>query len=441
MAAQPKPAKRTALVAARKAAGFTQESLATKVGVERTTVFRWESGETVPTPWSRPGLAALLGISNDQLTRLLGQPTADTATSTAPPDEHPAQPPEPTTTTHHAATGLLPARGTAENGESVSTVLVHMHTERVLSPRPAGQVDPTAIDELTAQVADIAMRYETRPSASLLAEAGQCHAALSFLLGNGGSEKARRDLHRTATTSATLLSQLIWDASGRRDGAATLAYCDQAIDHATECGDVVSAANAELRKAYVALYGLTETRDPRTGLVNAQAAAHQSRPVSDALHGLAQLHVGEAFAMLGEYRQCERALSDAETALGRTTPEDAGAGAFSPSQFGRLAGSCYLFLGSPERAEPFLTRTAEQLHDRPKTRSLVLGNLALSYLRQRRLDAATATLHSAVDLLEQSRGGGGMTVVFGAARELYPWRAEPAVHDIHDRLLGLMATI
>jgi len=41
----------------------------------------------------------------------------------------------------------------------------------------------------------------------------------------------------------------------------------------------------------------------------------------------------------------------------------------------------------------------------------VLGNLALAYLRQRQLDAATATLHEAIDLLEASRGGAGLTVV------------------------------
>ena len=69
----------------------------------------------------------------------------------------------------------------------------------------------------------------------------------------------------------------------------------------------------------------------------------------------------------------------------------------------------------------------------------VLGNLALAYLRQRQLDAATATLHEAIDLLEASRGGAGLTVVFSAGRELYPWRAEPAVHDVQDRLLALVA--
>ena len=86
-----------------------------------------------------------------------------------------------------------------------------------------------------------------------------------------------------------------------------------------------------------------------------------------------------------------------------------------------------------------LTATVGALNARPKTRSLVLGNLALAYLRQRQLDAATATLHEAIDLLEASRGGGGLTVVFSAGRELYPWRAEPAVHDVQDRLLALVA--
>jgi hypothetical protein len=84
-------------------------------------------------------------------------------------------------------------------------------------------------------------------------------------------------------------------------------------------------------------------------------------------------------------------------------------------------------------------RSAPSSTDRPKSRSLVLGNLALARLRQRQLDGATQTLHQAIDPLEQSRGGGGMTVVFGAVRELYPWRQESAVRDVQDRVLALMS--
>jgi transcriptional regulator with XRE-family HTH domain len=64
--------RRNALVAARVAAGFTQEELAARLGVERSTVYRWESGETTPLPMLRPGLARLLGLENSQLAVLLG---------------------------------------------------------------------------------------------------------------------------------------------------------------------------------------------------------------------------------------------------------------------------------------------------------------------------------------------------------------------------------
>ncbi|MGH3899809.1 MAG: hypothetical protein ACRDTA_16505 [Pseudonocardiaceae bacterium] len=79
---------------------------------------------------------------------------------------------------------------------------------------------------------------------------------------------------------------------------------------------------------------------------------------------------------VGEYRRCEQALSQAEDCFSRIDSDDSGAQFFSPTQLGRLAGSRYLFLGHPERAEPILKSTAEALHFRPKTRSLVLGNLA-----------------------------------------------------------------
>ena len=142
--------------------------------------------------------------------------------------------------------------------------------------------------------------------------------------------------------------------------------------------------------------------------------------------------------MQGEYRRCERALAQAEWHFDHVDANDVGAPYFSPTQFGRLSGSCYLFLGSPERAEPILSDTARSLRSWQKTRSLVLGNLALACLRQRKLDEATTTLHTAIDALEQARGAAGLTVVFGAVRELYPWRHEPTVQDVTDRVLALM---
>ncbi len=59
------------LARARKAATLTQEDLAHLVGVDRSTVGRWEAGETDPQPWVRRKLAKHLGITVAELDALL----------------------------------------------------------------------------------------------------------------------------------------------------------------------------------------------------------------------------------------------------------------------------------------------------------------------------------------------------------------------------------
>jgi transcriptional regulator with XRE-family HTH domain len=55
----------------RRAAGYSQESLAFALGLSRITVHRWEHGETEPEPWNRPALAEALSITLDELDGLL----------------------------------------------------------------------------------------------------------------------------------------------------------------------------------------------------------------------------------------------------------------------------------------------------------------------------------------------------------------------------------
>ncbi len=186
----------------------------------------------------------------------------------------------------------------------------------------------------------------------------------------------------------------------------------------------------------IALYG---ERDPREGLALAEQAAKTTSRVSDVLAGLAILHAAEAHAMLGELAPCEQALAAADTRFGHVGELDAAIELYSVTQFGRMAGSCYLFLDDTRRAQGLLEQAAAAHRDHSKPRAIVLGNLALALIRQGDLDEAAGRLHQAIDVIEVNRSGGGLNIVFTAAREMRPWRTLPAVQDVSDRLLTLMA--
>ncbi len=81
-------ARRQRLVQRRKALGLTQEALAELMAVGRSTVVRWERGESEPLPWIRPKLAWALKVSVDLLESLLA--TDDQRGETAAPRQLPA---------------------------------------------------------------------------------------------------------------------------------------------------------------------------------------------------------------------------------------------------------------------------------------------------------------------------------------------------------------
>lgn len=288
-------------------------------------------------------------------------------------------------------------------------------------------------DEIRALVAV----YDVTPSVSLLVPAARLQAQVMDLRTRALSGPVRRELYVAEAEVAILMGQLIWDASQRRDHVSAGAHFMHAAEVARQIDDVVTEAHAVLRQSFIALYGKPA---PADGLALAARAAHLSRKRSPILAGMALLHVAEAHAMLGDRKSCETALGQADFVLDARSDVDAAADHYSPTQVGRLSGSCYLSLGLADRAEVFLADTAAAQASQEKVSALVLGNLGLAYLRQGQLDLAASSLHAAIDVLEHTRGGAGLNVAFAAGRELRPWRTELVVHEVHDRLLGLLAT-
>jgi transcriptional regulator with XRE-family HTH domain len=383
--------KRMRLAQRRKAAGFSQERLAEYLGVERTTVVRWESAETEPQPWTRPKLARALKITADELQELLDD--------------------------------IVLAR--SSSSERMGYVLQH-----------PSSVDLVAVAHLHERVHQLDEAYDNSPSTALLGPAGHVHGQIGYFREYATNARVKKALYEIEAASATFMGQLVWDVSQRRDHRGPVGYFDEAVEAARKARDPYVESYAVLRKGYVALYG---EKDPVKGLALAGEAAEVARLYSPALTGLSLLHVAEGYAMTRRLKEAEAALKKAEAQFDRVIEDDAAAEYFTTSEFNRLAGSCYLFLDLPDRAEPILRSTAQALSDRGKSQAIALANLTLSLIRQRKLDEAATTMHRTIDTVELTRGGGGLNLAFTAGRELRQWRNEVWVQDINDRLLALMA--
>src|SRR5690242_14226178 len=78
--------RRDAFAARREQMGYTQESFGAAVGVEFSTVGRWERGTLTPQPYRRPCLAKTLDVSLDQLDALLTPNRQASTVATEPAD-------------------------------------------------------------------------------------------------------------------------------------------------------------------------------------------------------------------------------------------------------------------------------------------------------------------------------------------------------------------
>lgn len=385
--------RRVRLAQRRKSAGYSQEKLAERLGIERSTVVRWETAESEPQPWMRPKLAAALQVTSDELQMLFDDVTVTQA----------------------------------KPSERMSYVLEH-----------PSSVDLVAVAYLHERIRQLDEQYDRAPSTALLGPAGQMHGQVKFLRESASNPRVRKALFEVEAESATFMGQLVWDASQRRDHAAPINYLDEAVTAARQVRDPCTEAYATLRKSFVALYG---EKEPGKGLTLAQEAAEVAKVASPSLTGLSLLHVAEGYAMSGDLKSCETALIDAEAQFDRVGADDVASEYYTINEFNRLSGSCYLFLDLPGRAEPILRTTAKSLASKKKSQAIALANLTLSLIRQGKLDEAAATMHRTIDAVELTRGGGGLNLAFAAGRELRQWRGEPWVQDINDRLLALMAAI
>jgi DNA-binding CsgD family transcriptional regulator len=297
-------------------------------------------------------------------------------------------------------------------------------------------IDLSTVTLLRQRLQDLDALYDQVPSTSLLIEAGQCLNTISHLRDYISSSAVRRDLLAVEADAAILMGRLIWDASQRRDHVSARLYFARALKASQYIGRSNIEALAVLRICFVALYG---EKNFREGLDLSRRAANLAMPTSNALAGLAILHAAEAYAMMNQPCDCDRALEQAQETLAAVTDDDVAAELYNSASYGRLAGSCYLSLKRYRQAEYILHTTSAEIVTTSKSRAIILGNLGLAQLGQRKVDEAAVSINQAIDVLEHSWGGGGLTVVFDATRRMRPWANFSAAIEVQDRLLSMIA--
>lgn len=156
--------RRQHLAQRRKAVGFTQEVFAERLGVERSTVVRWEAGDTEPSPWRRSKIARLLQVSLNRLEELLEQ-TSEPTLIDAPQVLPNAAPLASANADASAIHGFRAVDKQVGGGHLYATVVSYLHTE--VGPRLFGcghEAEDRLVFTAAAALTEMADGWRTTPA-------------------------------------------------------------------------------------------------------------------------------------------------------------------------------------------------------------------------------------------------------------------------------------
>jgi hypothetical protein len=314
-----------------------------------------------------------------------------------------------------------------EGQERVAWVLKH--------PR---SVDLQSVAYLRAQALDLMKQNEAMASStSLLPQAAERLEQVTLLREHAPLGRVRQELYRVEAQAATLLGRLVWDVSGQRDHASAAHYYDRAIAAASNVKDGWAEAFPRMFQRFNPV--AAGTMDPRTGLELAERASARAQDgSSQVIAGWSLAFAAEAHALLGEERKAKLALDRADFHLSKAAPGDPMFGVFAREQLGGFVGACHLYLRDPRGAQLALQESTRRLGaGKEKHKSVILGDVSTALVLQGDPEQASAVLHQAIDLVELTGSAAGKRRVFAAGRQLGPWRNEPFVQEVQDRLLAL----
>lgn len=323
----------------RRAEGFTQESLAAHLGVDRVTVGRWDRGEATPDPLVQPRLAVTLKMPTKELAELLSN-TSDTRVRKL-------TPPLVENTGHDVVERIQHAAQTFQE------------TDRRLG---GGVLLPPVEQYLNQQIAPHLLDAHTGAKAAKIF---------------------------SAAASVTEIAGWMTHDCGQNQRARS--YFDRAYRLAVAAENNALAGNACASMSHLAL----ELDQYADALRIASRGLSTIRHADGTMRLAARLHTmrARAFALIGENQACAQSLDTAESVLERAggeAPADWIAN-FDEGSLASEAALCFLDLSECAEAEE-RAATAIRLRSGDRVRSRAFGQLTMANILvgAGRLDEAAA---------------------------------------------------
>ncbi|MEU8261258.1 helix-turn-helix domain-containing protein [Micromonospora sp. NPDC048999] len=412
--------KRQRLAQRRKTVGHTQESLAEKLGVDRTTVVRWERGESAPQPWVRLGLAEALQLAPDQLDELL---------------------------TDAGRAGCGPPRTLSTSRGADATADVVCQAADALANDPLLLAAPMSHDCIESLRDDIAVlaRTVSMAAADVFASARQLSTEARTL-----AEQTRRpgdlaDLYLVIGQGTALMASAAFDLGCWNESAALARASNQYAGLAGQASLTVWTLGLQMTLA-------NWRNEPDAALAyfaKAMPSAPDGEPKLRLRHIAARSH-----ALLGDSPSLREALQDArrDQELAAERPDElsvslGGEFTFGPARAAACAAAAWLDVGDGEEAARCAQEALDAYHHLPPARrpySQVNGikiDLAAAHLCMGDRDGTIQALGDVLNLPTEKRNT-SLTGRMTRVRHLLsgsPWDHDQDARHLAEEVSGWLA--
>jgi transcriptional regulator with XRE-family HTH domain len=406
----------------RKTLGYSQESLAEALGVDRTTVSRWERGKTDLQPHHRDQLARLMRVDLVGLDELLGTTSAATTGD------------ERSSVRTDAISGSMDDMIRREflRALAVAGALAVLPTDD--SEALADGTVRRAPGDFEAMNAHLWQVYQlARTKGSVYPIVRDQLAMLTETLG-GRSSRETGALCGAASDLFQLAGELAFDANRYTDAAASYTLAAAASKDAAAYD---LWACALVRHSFVDVYE-RRYKSARGTLEAAERVAKRGDSSLSTRYWVASVQA-EVYAGLNDLPACERALDKAEQVQDlSTTAQNGGWLRFDGTRLAEARGARYVQLGLLDLAEQTLLSALNQgalaQGQSFRRRGAVLTDLAAIGIKRRDPEQVMIYAGEALQLAQQSQSG-------YVARRLQALRADFGPLDQDARIRDLVIEI